>query len=166
MTKKVWINSVALLAGAAAVVGTASAAQSFAYPPTGRTQEQQRQDQYECHAWAVEQTHYDPTKATQGAAAAQTTAPARSPGGAAVGGAARGAAVAAVADEDTGDGARAGAALGLIRQRRAQASAAHDNVQAQKAAQQQQQQLAAQQQAYDSARNTCFKARGYTLSEG
>jgi hypothetical protein len=166
MTKNGLNTKLTLLLIGAAACGNASAAQSFAYPPAGRTVEQQRQDQYECHAWAVEQSRYDPTKATQGGTPAQASATPRSAGGGAVGGAARGAAVAAIADEDTGDGARAGATLGVLRQRRAQASAAYANAEAQKAAQQQQEQIKAQQTAYDSARNTCFKARGYTLSEG
>jgi hypothetical protein len=167
MTKRELVASIAFVLTGASISGSALAAQSFAYPPAGRTPDQQRQDQYECHQWAVEQSHYDPSQAaSQGQGNAAVTAPARSPGDAAVGGAARGAAVAKVADDDTNDGAKAGAALGLIRQRRAQASAAYENAQAQKAAQEQQRELQAKRQAYDAARNTCYKARGYTVSEG
>lgn len=34
----------------------------FIYPRHGQSQEQQDNDRYECHQWAVEQTRYDPTK--------------------------------------------------------------------------------------------------------
>lgn len=34
----------------------------FIYPKNGQSQEQQSQDRYECHSWAVKQTGFDPTK--------------------------------------------------------------------------------------------------------
>ena len=164
MTKNDMAGSLALLIGSL-FIECATAAQ-FAYPPAGSTAEQQQQDQYECHQWAVVQSSYDPTRLPSDTnSAAGVSVPAKSPGGAAVEGAARGAAVAEIADDDTSDGARAGAGFGLIRQRRAQAAAAQENLQAQRAAQQQKEQQAALRNAYDSARNTCLKARGYTLSE-
>jgi hypothetical protein len=162
-----WTWPVLLLAGYA-VAGAAAAEQTFAYPPAGRTPEQQRQDQYECHQWAVEQSHYDPAQqVAQTAPPAEGSAEQARRGGGAVGGAARGAVIAEAADEDTGDAARAGAALGLLRQRRAQAAEAAETVQTQQAAAQQQRaQLQAKQEAYARARNTCYRARGYTVSEG
>jgi len=160
--KTAW--GLALILGSVAIDGVSAA--QFAYPPAERTAEQQQQDQFECHQWAVTQTSYDPTKVTADTIATSNTAAAtKSASGAAIEGAARGAAVAEIGDEDTADGARAGAAFGLIRNRRAQAAAAQENMQAQRAAQQQKQQQAAQRSAYDSARNTCLKARGYTLSD-
>jgi len=33
----------------------------FIYPRNGQTEEQQANDRYECHKWAVDQTNYDPT---------------------------------------------------------------------------------------------------------
>ena len=162
MNSMAW--SIALLSGSA-LVGSAFAAQ-FAYPPAGRTAEQQQQDQYECHQWAVAQTGYDPSRvAPTAAATAGQPASASQPAGGVVEGAARGVAVAEVADEDSADGARAGATVGLLRQRRAQASAAQENARAQQETQQQQQRLAARRGAYDSARSTCLKGRGYTLSD-
>ncbi len=167
MTRNHIVNGACAIVASLACATAALAEQTFAYPPADRTADQQRQDQYECHQWAVEQSHFDPVQqASQPATSATKDSQGRSAAGGAVGGAAKGAAVAAVADEDTGDAARAGAALGLIRQRRAQASEAMEQAQAQKAAQQQQAQAQSKQQAYDRARNTCFKARGYTLSEG
>ena len=38
----------------------------FIYPKNGQTQEQQSQDRYECHAWASNQTGFDPTKPAGG----------------------------------------------------------------------------------------------------
>lgn len=38
-----------------------AAQQMFVYPKNGQSQEQQAKDQYECHAWAVSQTGFDPT---------------------------------------------------------------------------------------------------------
>ena len=36
--------------------------QLFIYPRQGQSEEQQAKDRYECHAWAVQQTGYDPTR--------------------------------------------------------------------------------------------------------
>jgi hypothetical protein len=175
MSKIRRIGQLVLLVGGAAAFADGFAQQTFAYPPTGRTPEQQRQDQYECHQWATEQSHFDPVQAASqpprsAASTPQASAPGPSVGGAIIGGAAKGAALAKLGDSDTTDGARAGAALGLLGQRRAQASTAAANAQAQKSAQQQRQaeQQAQQkgQQAYERAKSTCLKARGYTLSEG
>jgi hypothetical protein len=137
----------AAVAANVAVVGTLTAQEPFAYPPAARTPEQQRQDQFECHQWAVEQSHFDPS-AYAAQAPAQTAKPQSnaqpSTGAAVVGGAARGALIAEVADEDSGDGARAGAALGMLRARRAQGAAAVEQQRAGQQAQQQQQQQAAE----------------------
>jgi hypothetical protein len=34
----------------------------FVYPKNGQSEEQQSTDRYECHAWAVEQSGFDPTR--------------------------------------------------------------------------------------------------------
>lgn len=34
----------------------------FIYPRKGQSEEQQANDRYECHKWAVGQTNYDPTR--------------------------------------------------------------------------------------------------------
>lgn len=46
----------------------------FIYPKNGQSQEQQSQDRYECHAWASEQTGFDPTKPGGGVAPDQNAA--------------------------------------------------------------------------------------------
>lgn len=38
----------------------------FVYPAEGQSEEQLRQDRYECHEWAVRQTGFDPTLAAPG----------------------------------------------------------------------------------------------------
>jgi hypothetical protein len=39
-----------------------SSGQLFIYPSKGQSQEQQADDRYACHSWAVSQTGYDPTR--------------------------------------------------------------------------------------------------------
>jgi hypothetical protein len=43
----------------------------FIYPRQGQSEELQAKDRYECHRWAVSQTHYDPTQPTSGMPEAQ-----------------------------------------------------------------------------------------------
>jgi hypothetical protein len=38
----------------------------FVYPRKGQSEKLQAKDRYECHSWAVSQTHYDPTQPTSG----------------------------------------------------------------------------------------------------
>jgi hypothetical protein len=43
----------------------------FVYPRQGQSEELQAKDRYECHSWAVSQTHYDPTQPASGMPAGQ-----------------------------------------------------------------------------------------------
>jgi hypothetical protein len=45
----------------AALIGEAGA-QQFVYPAKGQTPQQQKSDEAACHAWAVQQTGFDPAK--------------------------------------------------------------------------------------------------------
>ena len=45
--------------------------QLYIYPRQGQNQQLQAKDRYECHSWAVTQTHYDPTQPPAGMAAGQ-----------------------------------------------------------------------------------------------
>jgi Family of unknown function (DUF6515) len=47
--------------------------QVFIYPRQGQSEQQQAKDRYECHSWAVSQTHYDPTQPPTGVPAAQVS---------------------------------------------------------------------------------------------
>ncbi|MGH7303816.1 MAG: glycine zipper family protein [Candidatus Rokuibacteriota bacterium] len=153
---KRWIP--AIVAGlAACVVVSAAQAEVFVYPKPGQSQDAFQKDQYECHAWAKQQTGFDP-------AAPPPTAGAPPPAqGGAVRGAARGAAVGAVGGAiggDAGKGAAIGAAVGgtagVMRQNQHNRAAAQASQQAQ-----------AQQQTaygnYERAYATCLTGRGYSV---
>ena len=47
-------------------VAPSMAEKIFVYPRLGQSEELQAKDRYECHNWAVSQTHYDPTQPTSG----------------------------------------------------------------------------------------------------
>ena len=51
--------------------GQMSSEQLFIYPRQGQSEQLQAKDRYECHNWAVSQTHYDPTQPASGMSAAQ-----------------------------------------------------------------------------------------------
>ena len=40
---------------------TPASDQPFIYPKSGQSEKQQATDRYECHSWATNETHYDPT---------------------------------------------------------------------------------------------------------
>lgn len=134
-------------------------AQQYVYPAKGQSPEQQKKDEYECHAWAVQQTGFDPTKPQ---AATAPAAPAGAAAGSGARGAARGAMVGGVVgnigDVDSSDAARAGAVVGAVRGRQ-------QSRQQQQAAQQQQQASAqtSGSGAYDKARSACLGGRGYSV---
>lgn len=98
-----------LTAFGVAVTGCATSTQPgyYAYPKAGQTVEQFNRDQYECQAWAMQQSGYDPSGAE--------TAKGAGVGGVlgALGGAAAGAAIGA-ATGHAGTGAAIGAATGGI----------------------------------------------------
>ena len=52
-------------------VPPSSAERIFVYPRKGQSEKLQAKDRYECHSWAVSQTHYDPTQPTSGMPEAQ-----------------------------------------------------------------------------------------------
>src|SRR5690349_15675632 len=82
-SRSMQLNKPGLAAAPAVAItpGTALAQDLFAYPPQGRAQPQQQQDQFECHQWAVEQTHFDPVQyaadpaSGQGSTASAAAAP-------------------------------------------------------------------------------------------
>jgi hypothetical protein len=52
---------------AASTEPPAAAGELYSYPKNGQTPEQQEQDRYECHRWAVDQSGFDPTQSAGGA---------------------------------------------------------------------------------------------------
>jgi hypothetical protein len=153
----------------------------FFYPPATRTEAQQKQDRFECHEWAVAQSRFDPVEfaartpsaPAKPAAASKPDSTAGNAGRTVVGSAAAGAAIGEAADNDAGKGAAIGGAAGLLRARMAEKKAegerAAAQMNAQAAAQRTQaseaEQLRTGRDAYQRARATCFKGRGYTVSE-
>jgi hypothetical protein len=57
--------------GSPPVVSAPSEDKLFIYPRKGQSEEQQAEDRYQCHRWAVDQTGYDPTKVSGGAPSVQ-----------------------------------------------------------------------------------------------
>ena len=161
-------RGLARLAAVAALVLSVpaiAAAQGFAYPEKGQSQQQQQQDFGACSNWAMQQSGYNPAQPMATAPPPQQQPVTGS--GARVGGAARGAAVGAVGGAIGGDagkgaaiGAATGAAIGGMR-RRQEMRAEQDAYQQQAAATQN---ANAQGKAnYDRAFAACMQGRGYTV---
>jgi len=129
------------------------------YPKKGQSEEQQGKDKYECHAWSVQQTGFDPMK-VQSSAPPPPTGPQPNAVRGAARGAAAGAVVGAVAG-DAGKGAAAGAAggavVGGIRRRDQQIANQQQAAQQDAAAQ-------SQRGNYDRAVKTCLEARDYSVN--
>lgn len=132
----------------------------FVYPTKGQSQQKQKQDEFECYKWAVQQSGIDPLNLPKVEAPPQQSGPT---GGAIIGGAkgaAAGAAIGAIAG-DAGKGAAIGAVAGGLAGRR-------QGKQAQAQANQQgQQQAAAKEQemkdSFKKAFTVCIEGRGYTI---
>jgi len=45
---------------------TTAGERMFIYPRNGQNEQQQADDRYQCHRWAVDQTNYDPTQPPEG----------------------------------------------------------------------------------------------------
>ena len=138
----------------AGMFATGATAQSFVYPAKGQSPQQQKQDEGQCHTWAVQQSHYDPANPPPVQSAQGSGTPTGVTPGAGVRGAARGAVAAEIVDGDAGRGAAAGAVIARSRSRRQNAA------QAEQAGQQQNQ---AGLSAYQRARAACLEGRGYTV---
>jgi len=144
--------------GSALCAAGAGAQQLFIYPQRGQSPQQQQQDRFECHQWAVQQTGFDPMMGT----APPPPPPAPTTG--AVRGAARGAALGAVGGAIGGNagrgaaiGAGTGAVFGTMRR--------NDQIlqgQAQQSAQTQQ--TGQQMASFNRAVATCLSGRGYTVN--
>jgi hypothetical protein len=159
----------------------------FAYPNKNQSVQQQQQDQFECHNWAVGQTGFDPTKSRppQGVAYQQGGYSSGGGGvfdygsgetgqGGVAGDAARGAATGAVLGAiggDAGKGAAWGAVGGAVfgGMKRNSRHAEEERWRQQQQAQAQQQLQAAQQQYqlslqnYQRAWGACMSSRDYRI---
>lgn len=136
------------------LVSGAALAQQQVYPAKGQKPEQQRNDESECSAWAVNNSGYDPARPP--AAAVAQPAPVTG-SGARLRGAAAGAAVGAIGGNDVGNAAAKGAVVGgVVRRNKNRAAASQANQQAAQAQQ-------AGQAAYANARQACLEGRGYSV---
>jgi hypothetical protein len=132
----------------------------YVYPAKGQTHQKQKEDEFECYKWAVEQSGIDPLNLPKVEAAPVQSGPT---GGAVKGaakGAAAGAAIGAIAG-DAGKGAAIGATAGAMAGRRQGKQAqAQQNQQAQT-------NTAAQEQAlkdsFKKAFSVCIEGKGYTI---
>lgn len=134
----------------------------FVYPAAGQSKEKQEQDDYQCFAWAKEESDFDPVneRAPQTVVADKPGADGSGARGA-LRGAARGAILGEVVDDDAGKGASIGAAVGAMRARnqsrqQAQQSAATTNLN-------NQQNYAEQENNFKKAMSLCLEARGYSV---
>jgi hypothetical protein len=175
-----------LVAIGVALSASAAVGQSndiYVYPAKGQSQAQQDRDRYECHAWAVKQTGFDPSRPPAQAAMPAAPVPNTYPPNAyqptqrhILRGGARGAALGAVGGAITGDagkGAAAGAAMGGLaggfrrrderRQQYAQQQYAQQQYAQQQAASRQSSQQT-QRAAYHRAMASCLQGRGYTVN--
>lgn len=142
----------------ALVAAGAWAQQLFIYPQRGQSPQQQQQDRFECHQWAVQQTGFDPMMGM--AAPPPPTAPTTGP----VRGAARGAALGAVGGAiagNAGRGAAIGAGTGAVfgQMRRNDQIRQDQNRQWAQA-----QQTGHQMDNFNRAVAACLSGRGYTVS--
>ena len=175
-----------LFLAAIALFATAALAQNndiYIYPAKGQNQAQQDRDRYECHAWAVKQTGFDPSRPPAQPAMPAAPAPNTYPPNAyqptqrhILRGGARGAALGAVGGAiagDAGKGAAAGAAMGGLvggfrrRDERRQQYAQQQYAQQQYAQQQSASHQSSQQSqraAYNRAMGACLQGRGYTVN--
>ena len=132
----------------------------YVFPSKGQSQQKQKQDEFECYKWAMQQSGIDPLNLPKVEAAPVETGP----DGSAVRGAARGAAagvaIGAIAG-DAGEGAAIGAVTGALAGRRAGKQAkAQQKQQTDAAVKQTEQEL---KNSYLKAFSACIEGKGYTI---
>jgi len=132
----------------------------YVYPTGGQGQQQQKEDEFECYKWAVEQSGIDPLNLPKVEAAPVQAGPT----GGAVKGAAKGAAAGAAIGAITGDagtGAAVGATAGAMAGRRAGKQAqAQQNQQAQASTAAKEQEM---KDSFVKAFSVCIEGKGYTI---
>ena len=160
MKQLTYLGLLALLLPSTVLASLAGSVGLFVYPSNNQTAEQIEQDDYQCYAWAKDQTGFDPinAKPPEEVAASNPGADGSAMRGA-LRGAARGAIIGEIADDDASKGAEIGAAMGAMRGRshsRHQSSqqAANQNAQNQS-------QYDSRQNDFKKAMSLCLEARGY-----
>jgi len=131
----------------------------FVYPTEAQSQQEQKNDEYECYLWAIEQSGIDPLDLPKIEVEVQSGPTGGAVKGAA-GGAAAGAAIGAIAG-DAGKGAAIGATAGALRGRRAgKQGQAKQNEQAQANAAATEAEI---KEAFTKAFSACMEGKGYTI---
>ena len=131
----------------------------YVYPNKNQSHQQQKNDEFECYKWAMQQSGIDPLNMPKVEAQTQTGPTGGAVVGAA-GGAAAGAAIGAIAG-DTGKGAAIGAiAGGLVGRRRGHEAQEQQNEQAQSQAQASEQEM---KDSFLKAFKVCMEGKGYTI---
>lgn len=132
----------------------------FMYPSKGQSQQKQKQDEFECYKWAVEQSGIDPLNLPK----VEAPPPQTGPTGAAIGGAARGAAAGAAIGSISGDmgkGAAYGAMIGgMAGRRQGKQAQAQQNQQAQASAKASEEEM---KNTFKKAFSACMEGKGYTI---
>ncbi|MES1192070.1 MAG: glycine zipper 2TM domain-containing protein [Steroidobacter sp.] len=136
----------------------------YIYPNNGQSAEQTDRDRYECHLWAVKQTHFDPSMVSAGQAP-RVTVVAPPPGANTAAGAITGAVIgAAVSNPHNGPG---GALIGAVAGAMIGAAADQQNQQQAEEAQRQYDRSYEAQarpaENYRRALSACLEGRGYTV---
>src|SRR3954468_21596611 len=137
-----------------------SAMKLYVFPAKEQSKQKQKEDEFECYKWAVEQSGIDPLNLPKVQAAPAQTGPT----GAAVGGAAKGAAagvaIGAIAG-DAGKGAAIGAvAGGLAGRNKGKQAQAQQNQQSQAAAANTEQEM---KNSFVKGFSACIEGKGYTI---
>jgi hypothetical protein len=159
-----------LMTGLLIAISSSAVAEQYIFPAEGQSHEQQEQDEYTCHKWAVDETGFNPMNASTSTSSEYTSAPTNTsatPGsgmrGAVAGGVA-GAVIADIGDNDTDHGAQRGAAIGLVSARRHSRRSNEQAAQQQQAQQQQTQSYSdAEEDNYFNANEACLEAKGYSV---
>ena len=132
----------------------------YVFPSKNQSKQKQKEDEFECYKWAMEQSGIDPLNLPKVQAAPAETGPT---GGAVVGaakGAAAGVAIGAIAG-DAGKGAAIGAVAGGLAGRRAgKQQQAAQNQQAQATATKTEQEM---KNSFLKAFSACIEGKGYTI---
>jgi len=141
----------------------------YVYPSKGQTEKQLDRDRYECHNWAVAQSHYNPSDTHlaphQQVRVVEMPPPGRDTAVGAMTGAVIGSSVARPRDQGTGAvaGAIVGAMIGASSDAARQKAASQANTSMSAEAQAERARLERQAADYRRAISACLEGRGYTV---
>jgi hypothetical protein len=147
----------------------AADADIYVYPTKGQSDKQLDRDRYECHNWAVKQSHFNPSEPHlaphQQIQVVAMPPPGRDTAAGAITGAVIGAAVAGPRDAGRGAvvGAVAGAVIGATSESARQKEAAGANNRVSAEAQAERARIERQASDYRRAISACLEGRGYTV---